>query len=342
MARHSINRESQTHNARKRSLGTGFGTFLAIALTILVGVPSIAVAQAPLKWAEGRILVQPRAGLSEEEFNRILQRSNGKSKAKIGNLNVHIIEVAPQAEQAVARALSRNPHIKFAEVDGALEAGTFIPNDPLFPNQWHLQKIQATTAWDSTQGSGIIVAVLDTGIDADHPDLEGQLVPGWNVVSNNADTLDWDGHGTAVAGAVGAATNNSTAVAAVAGQVKIMPLRINNPPSMFAYYSEIAEALNWAANHGAKVANISYGPINSSTVTTAANFFRNGGGVVVTIAANNGTNPGISENPSLVVVSATDQNDVRTSWSNYGDFVDVAAPGIDIYTTRNGGSTWSA
>ncbi len=303
---------------------------------------SDALSQAPLGWGEGQILVQPRAGLSEAKFNQILERSNGRAKAKIGSLNVHIVQVPPQGEQAVARALSRNPHIEFAEVDAAVEPGAFIPNDPLFPNQWHLSQIQAPNAWDFTQGEGITVAVLDSGIDPNHPDLQGQLVGGWNVVSHNTDTADWQEHGTSVAGALGAATHNANQVAGVAGQVRLMPIRINNPPSNFANYSDIAAGLTWAADHGAKVANISYGPINSSTVNSAANYFRSKGGVVFTIAANNGTDPGISENPSLIVVSATDQSDVRTSWSNYGDFVDVAAPGIDIVTTRTGGSTWWA
>jgi len=306
---------------------------------IFVFMPLVVQAQAPLEWAEGRILVQPRAGLSEEKFQDILARSHGKAKAKIGNLNVHIVEVPPQAEQAVVRALSQNPHVKFAEVDGLVHPSAFIPNDPVYPSQWHLQTIQAPTAWDATQGTGVTVAVLDSGIDTSHPDFQGQLVAGWNVVSNNTNISDLHGHGTAVAGVVGAVTNNATAVAGIAGKGKVMPLRITERSDLYAYYSDIAEALNWAADHGAKVANISYGPINSSTVTTAANYFRNKGGVVVVAGGNDGTNPGLSDNPSLIYVSATDSNDVRTSWSNYGSYIDVAAPGLWLWTTNLGGGT---
>ncbi len=310
---------------------------ISLILSCLFGIfPSPALSQTSKEWAEGRILVQPRAGLSEEKLAHILQQSNGKAKGKLGTLNIHVVEVPPQAEQAVARALSRNPHIQFAEVDG-LATANFTPNDPTYPSQWHLPKIQAPQAWDSTQGQGVILAVLDTGIDPNHPDLADQLVNGWNVVSNNANTADWHGHGTSVAGVAAAATNNGLTVAGVAGQVSLMPMRINN--SSGAYWSDMAAALNWAADHGARVANLSFGPLNNNTVTTAANYFRSKGGIVVTSASNDGTNPGISENPALVVVSATNQSDVRTSWSNYGDYVDVAAPGIDIYTTRNGGGT---
>ncbi|MDH5587150.1 MAG: S8 family serine peptidase, partial [Nitrospirota bacterium] len=339
MVRHLTNRETQilhTPNTAQRKL---LCAVVAIVGIVLVGLPSLGFAQPPLEWAEGRILVQPRAGLSEEEFGKILKRANGKAKAKIGNLNVHIIEVPPQAEQAVARALSRNPHVKFAEVDALVAPSEFIPNDPVYPSQWHLQTIQASIAWDSTQGEGVTVAVLDSGIDSNHPDFQGQLVAGWNVVSNNSSISDHHGHGTAVAGILGAVTNNATAVAGIAGAAKVMPLKITEQSNLYAYYSDIAEALNWAANQGAKVANISYGPINSSTVTTAANYFRSQGGVVLTAGGNNGNNPGLADNPSMLYVSATDSNDVRPSWSNYGDYIDVAAPGQWLWTTNRGGGT---
>jgi thermitase len=319
---------------------TGLRWLLAAIVLMLTGVEtSIGFAQPPLQWAEGRILVQPRIGLTEEEFHKILQRAKGKSKATIGKLNVHIVEVPPQAEQAVVRALSRNPHVKFAEVDALVKPSAFIPNDPVYPNQWHLQAIQAPMAWVATQGNGITVAVLDSGIDATHPDFQGQLVSGWNVVSNNSDTSDNHGHGTAVAGTLGAVTNNATAVAGIAGQGKVMPIRITNGTNLFAYYSDIAKGLNWAADHGAKVANISFGPINSGTVTTAANYFRNKGGVVVVAGGNDGTNPGLKDDPSMIYVSATNKDDERTSWSNYGDYIDIAAPGDWIYTTNRGGGT---
>ncbi len=316
-----------------------FWSLLLIPLTFWVALPPIASAQNQEKWAKGRILVQPRAGLSDEEFGKILQRSQCRSKRKLRKLNVHVIEVAPQAEQAMARALSRNPHVKFAEVDALVAPSEFIPNDPVYPSQWHLQTIQAPAAWDTTQGADVTVAVLDSGIDANHSDFQGQLVAGWNVVSNNSNLTDHHGHGTAVAGIIGAVTNNATAVAGIAGAAKIMPMRITEQSDLFAYFSDIAEALNWAADHGARVANISYGPINSSTVTAAANYFRSQGGVVLAAGGNDNTDPGLSVNSSMIYVSATDSNDVRPSWSNYGNYIDVAAPGQWLWTTNKGGGT---
>ncbi len=342
MVRPSTNQESQSFNIPKPARRSLLGTLAVTVLSVMVGLPSLGFAQAPLEWAEGRILVQPRAGLTDKEFSKILSKvskGQGKAKRKIGKLKTRVVDVPPQAEQAMVRALSRNPHIKFAEVDGLVAPSEFIPNDPVYPSQWHLPIIQAPLAWDTTQGEGVTVAVLDSGIDANHQDFQGQLVSGWNVVSNNSNLSDHHGHGTAVAGIIGAMTHNSTAVAGIAGAAKIMPMRITEQSNLYAYYSDIAEALNWAADQGARVANISYGPINSSTVTTAANYFRSKGGVVLTAGGNDGTNPGLADNPSMIYVSATDNNDVRPSWSNYGDYIDVAAPGNWLWTTNNGGGT---
>ena len=341
MARRSEEeQQSQSSDSEKQSQRSLLGPMVVALLTVLVCLPVIGYALGPSKWAEGRILVQPRAGVSEEKLAHILKQSKGRSKAAIGNLNVRIVSVPLKAEQAVARALSRNPHIKFAEVDALVEP-VFIPNDPSYGSQWHLPKVQAPSAWDLTQGEGVTVAVLDTGIDVDHPEFQDQLVAGWNAVSQNSDIADVMGHGTSTAGVIGAATNNANQVAGLAGKSKIMPVRITNQSNGYAYYSDIARGLNWAADNGAQVANISYMVNSASSVTTAANYFRSKGGIVVSSAGNNGTNPGYGENTSMITVSATTSSDAKASWSNYGNFVDVAAPGVSILTTKDGGGIGS-
>ncbi len=334
----------------KRNWIHAFLTGLPLAFMVVGSLPSILLAQASPQWVPGHILVQHRTGLSEEKFKQILEQSNGKAfggraipnglsiEDTIGG-NVHIVKVPPQAEQAIVRALSKNPHIQFAEVDGLMKPSGFIPNDPLYPDQWHLERIEAPTAWSTTKGEDIVVAVLDTGINANHYDFQGQLVSGWNSVSSNSDISDIHGHGTGVAGTVGAALNNGLGVASVAGHSKVMPIRVTNRSDGLASWSDVAAALYWAADHGADVANISYSPIDSNTVTTAANYFRNTGGVVVVAAGSSGINPGYSENPSLITVSATTQSDVRCSCSNYGNYIDVAAPGHYIYSTHKNGGT---
>ncbi|HBA67229.1 MAG TPA: peptidase S8 [Methylococcaceae bacterium] len=313
----------------------------ALAAVLIAGVfggASGTTYAAPDKpWKEGQILVKPKAGLSDIEFDRILKRNNGQGKGAIGNLKVHIVSVPAQAEEAVVRALSRNPHIEFAELDMAVELSFVAPNDPRFGNQWHLPKIQAPTSWVSSKADNTVIAILDTGVDSSHSDLSSKLIPGWNSVDGSGDTSDINGHGTAVAGVAGAATDNANGVAGVAWNAQILPVRISNRSDGAAYFSDIARGLNWAANQGADVANISYGVSNSSAVTSAAQYMRSKNGLVVVAAGNDGINPGFADNPHMISVSATTSSDAKASWSNYGAFIDVAAPGASIQTTTRGG-----
>ncbi len=303
-----------------------------------VGPPAHAAAwQRSTRWAEGRILVKPRAGLPEAEFARILGKKNGKALGRIRRMGLRTVEVPVGAEAEVARALAADPHIEFAEPDMLVPPGDLIPDDPKFASAWHLPKIQAPTAWVGSQGAGIIVAILDTGVDASHPDLAGKLVPGWNAVDGSTDSADLNGHGTSVAGTAAATTNNGIGVAGVAGAAGIMPIRVSNRSDGWAYWSDIARALSWAAANGARVANISYGVTGSSSVSSAAQQMRNQGGVVVVAAGNSGSDPGHSDDPYLISVSATNSSDGQPSWSSYGYYVDVGAPGAGILTTKRGG-----
>lgn len=314
----------------------------AVAAALLAGVlggaagPTYAAPDKP--WKEGQILVKPKAGLSDSEFDRILKRNNGQGKGAIGNLKVHVVSVPAQAEQAVVRALSRNPHIEFAELDMAVELSLTTPNDPRYGNQWHLPKIQAPTSWSSTKADNTVIAILDTGVDSAHSDLSSKMLPGWNAVDGSTNSSDVHGHGTAVAGTAAATTDNANGVAGVAWNAQILPVRITNSSDGWAYWSDIARGLNWAADQSADVANISYGVSNSSAVTNAAQYMRSKGGLVVVAAGNDGVDPGFNDNPYMISVSATDSSDNKTSWSNYGAFIDVAAPGSSIQTTTRGGS----
>lgn len=313
----------------------------ALAALVLALGASFAPVQASAadeaQWVPGRLLVQPRAGLSEAEFDKIIKKQGGKQVGKIDGINVRIIQLPPQAsEKAVEALLKNNKHLKFAERDMLLKPEV-AADDPYYASAWHLPKIGAPTAWDVTQGENVTIAILDSGVDATHPDLASRLVPGWNFYDNNSNTSDVYGHGTQVAGAAAAASNNALGVASVAGMARIMPIRVTDTSGMGSL-SQMASGITWAADRGARVANLSFAAAGGyATVQNAAQYMKKKGGLVVTAAGNTGTAQTFAAHPSTIVVSGTTSTDAKASWSSYGSFVDIAAPGASIWTTTRGG-----
>ncbi len=316
-------------------------TGLAAALLCGLGAVHSAHAAPPAEWAKGRVIVQARAGLSEAEVGKIAGTHGGKPR-RIGKSDLYIIDLpASASETAVHNLLAHNPKFKFAELDGKL-APTLVTNDPYLGSQWHLTKINAGVAWDSSTGAGITVAILDSGILSSHPDLAPILVPGWNFVDNNNNLTDVTGHGTTVAGAAAAIANNGLGVSGVAGSAKIMPLRVADATG-YAYYSTVAQAVTHAADNGARVANASYGGIYASAaVQSAAQYLKGKGGLLVVSAGNSAANDGAPATSTMIPVSATDGNDARASWSSFGSYVALSAPGVGIWTTNVNGSYSSA
>jgi subtilisin family serine protease len=215
-----------------------------------------------------------------------------------------------------------------------------IPNDPGFVSEWHLAKIQGAQAWSLTTGSpSVVVAVIDTGVYGTHPDLASNLAPGWNFVKSNSDTSDLLGHGTAVAGAIAAAGNNGIGVAGVSWHSRMMPLVVVDENDLAAY-SNIAEAIQYAADRGIRVINISIGgAVPSSTLQSAVDYAWNRGALIFAAAMNNGSSdpyyPAACNH--VMAVSATDGNDHLASFSNYGNWIAISAPGASILTTVPGG-----
>jgi len=311
----------------KKLLSFIFASLLAI---------SASVAAEPLHVKE-QILVMPKAGLSEQNLNNIVHAQGATGIKKLHkDLDIYVVTLpSGMSEVAIANKLSKNPNLKFAEVDGLVPL-SWVPNDPLLPQEWHIPVIQAFPAWSLSNGGGVTIAILDTGV-TQHTDLVQSLVPGWNYYDNNSDTTDFQGHGTAVSGTAGANGNNGIGVAGVAYAAKLMPMRISYPDGnggAWGVWSLMVSALTDAANKGVRVANISYGGLNgSSSIISAGQYFKNKNGLVVVAAENTGTELTYAYSDYLIPVSATGHDNLRTSWSSYGAYVKLAAPGTDIYTT---------
>ncbi len=287
-------------------------------------------------FARGRILVIPRAGLPAAEFSKIMKEHGGKAK-KVGQSDLHIVNVPAHAEESIVARLADHPHLKLAELDRKVSP-SMTPNDPYYGSEWHLPKISAQNAWNTTQGSGVTIAILDSGINGAHPDLNGKMVSGWNFYDNNPNTSDVFGHGTLVAGTAAAITNNGTGVSSIAGQSKIMPIRITDT-SGYGYASTIVQGLVWASDNGVRVANVSFGgAVGILSVQNAAQYMKDKGGLVIAAAGNTGTELTTIPTTTMIPVSATDANDAIASWSSYGNFVAMSAPGVNIWTTRREGN----
>ncbi|MFM6192484.1 S8 family peptidase [Planktothrix sp.] len=204
-----------------------------------------------------------------------------------------------------------------------------LPNDPLYGQQWNFRSINLEGAWSETQGEGITVAVIDSGVSR-VPDLEQtQLVEGYDFVNDKIDAFDDNGHGTHVAGTIAQSTNNNYGVTGIAYKAKIMPLKVLSAGGG-GTVSDIAEAIKFAADHNADIINLSLGGSGESNLMQEAIDYAYSKGVVIIAAAGNaGQNsagyPG--RYPKVLGVAALDAAGNKTPYSNYGAGVDIAAPG---------------
>jgi thermitase len=280
----------------------------------------------PREFVPGRILAQERSGSNRGQVISAIAKTGGQSVRLLAQTAHHVIDVPEARAAEVMEALSKTNLFAVLERDGVAH-GSAVPNDPSFGTQWHLATIQAATAWNWSTGSASPIAVIDSGIDPTHPDLASRLTPGWNFLGSNSDTRDVLGHGTAVAGTIGAASNNYAGVSGVTWQNPLMPLVVLDS-SNYASYSNIAQAIMYAADRGARIINISIGGSSaSSTLQSAVNYAWSKGAVVFAAAMNNANStpmyPAACTN--VVAVSATTQSDALASFSSFGSWVDLSA-----------------
>jgi len=285
----------------------------------------------------GRLIVHHASTVSSTDASSLIRKRGARLVRRMEKLNLSVIDVTPGTEEAVMDSLRRSGQVTEVEYD--YKAKLAGANDPYLASQWYLTKIQATSAWGYTTGSNVPIAVLDTGVDATHPDLASRIIGGWNFVANNNNTQDTMGHGTAVTGVFGAIANNGIGVAGITWSNPIMPLVIVDSNN-YAAYSNIAAAIEYAADHGAKIISVSIGgTAPSSALQAAVDYAWNAGAIVVAAAMNNSNStpnyPAACTN--AVAVAATDENDNLASFSDYGSWITVSAPGNNIETTTLGG-----
>lgn len=282
-----------------------------------------------------------------------------------------IVASAPRGEPlkvVVTRQTDRGPVVESVEVasasaakrlvaavqndDDAIGVGMAHPvrmavaigPDPLRPQQWAHDVLNVSTAWKDADGNGVTVAVVDTGVQGNHPDLSGKVLPGRDFVDNDSNAMDENGHGTHVAGIVAASSNNRIGIAGMTRRAKILPVRVldaNGDGDTGA----VAAGIAWAVNHGANVINLSLaGTESDDAMRTAIAYAVSKNVVVVAAAGNSGcSNDGLSDEslpaiypaayPDVIAVASIDRNQAVSSFSSCGSWVDVAAPGDGIIST---------
>ncbi|MCC6617006.1 MAG: S8 family serine peptidase [Anaerolineae bacterium] len=215
------------------------------------------------------------------------------------------------------------------------------PNDTLFPQQWGLQAMDVPSAWAATpeQSAAPVVAVVDSGICAAHPDLEGRILPGWDFVEDDSTPQDEFGHGCSVSGIIASNVNNGIGIAGVSSKAHIMPLRVLDATGI-GTHAAVAQAILLAVDHGAQVINLSLGSPSPSTILEDAVNYAAAHGVTVVAAAGNSGREGVyypAAYASVIAVGAVDETLARSSFSSYGPEIDGLAPGSNVLATTLAG-----
>lgn len=302
----------------------------------------------------GQMIVKPLAPAQLVQGGMTPQRASQRYAAAVARLAADVIKIYPEVGELVVAVPPGQTENTYAAQLSATGDYVYVvpnwvcypmltPNDPQFGNQWHHQAIQSELAWNISTGSpSVTCAFVDTGIDLTHPDLAPSLVPGFNSVNDLAqldggDVSDVNGHGTAVAGTAAAVGNNGQGVAGVGWNLKIMPIRTSNSSGGGANLDDILQGARWAIENGARVASASYTGVQSPPVETTGEYIKSIGGLFCYAADNFNQNHSSFDWPNVIVVGATAPGDVKADFSSFGVAVDVFAPGVDIWTTFNGG-----
>jgi subtilisin family serine protease len=296
--------------------------------------------QGAVEYAPEQLVVGFEEAASSAAVSAAVEAADATITDSVPAIDASVVEVPDgQTNEAIA-ALEAAPAVEYVEPEVLLQASDISPNDSLWSQQWGPKRIRAPAAWEATRGSaGVVVAVVDTGVDVAHPDLAGALLPGRDFVNNDSNADDDNGHGTAAAGVIAARTNNVVGEAGVCWNCSILPVKVLDANG-WGTTSAIAAGIVWAVDQGADVINLSLGGTGTTSVLADAVAHAASQGVVVIAAAGNNGNATRfypAAYPEVISVAGTDSSDQRYDWSNYGSWVKFAAPGCNIAPDDGGG-----
>ena len=320
------------------SIAAMFGLALFVAQT------NLSTAQA--SDASGRKIVVFQTGLNDAAKDEIVRYAGGVKLKNLDLIGAKAVYLPPKAEAALARQAGVLRIDDDVVVEALIRGGIAAKPTPTQPSEvlpWGVDRIDADLVWGTTTGDPIKVAIVDTGIDVKHPDLIDNLKGGVSAVGYTSSYNDDNGHGTHVAG-IAAAIDNEIGVIGVGPKIDLYAVKVLNRRGS-GYLSDVIEGLDWAVANGMQVVNMSLGTgSNIQSFHDAVIAAKNAGVVVIAAAGNSGGSviypAAYSE---AIAVSATDQNNVIASWSSRGPEIDLAAPGVSIYSTykRTGYATLS-
>ncbi|HEU5089033.1 MAG TPA: S8 family peptidase, partial [Roseiflexaceae bacterium] len=277
-------------------------------------------------------------GSSAATLDGALGRAGARAAMSVGRgSDTYRIRIAPgQDAGAVAAQLATVPGVRYAERN-AIREGLLVPGDPVVRQQWALRNIQAFEAWDITTGGEVTIAILDTGVSASHPDLQGRVLAGYDFANNDTDASDDEGHGTYTAGVAAAQGDNGIGIAGVCWNCRVLPVKVLTSRGR-GDDATIAAGIRWAADQGARIISMSLGGEDDTQVLRDAVTYARQRGALLIAASGNGQARGNlpaypAAYPDVLAVSATDGSDVVTGFSTTGDFVDISAPGVGVWST---------
>ncbi|NLM98254.1 MAG: peptidase S8, partial [Halanaerobiaceae bacterium] len=293
---------------------------------------------APLQTAQFRAqeyIINFKQRISKNELEENILKNKGQIIKQISE-NMYKVKLADE-DQDFIYSLQKNPSIKYIEPEYLVHIQS-IPDDPYYPEQWNLQRLALEKTWDNLKGreniNDITVAVIDTGILPQHPDLKDNIISGYDFIDDDNDPVDTSedfSHGTHVAGIIGAVGNNGIGVTGINWNVKIMPVRVIGPDGS-GEYSTLISGIHWAVDNGADIINLSLaGPVDSKALRDAVKYAVERKVTIVAAAGNNGSSPVLypAQYPEVIGVGAVGPSNERAYYSNFGPGLDLVAPGGD-------------